>query len=38
MPSLEELRNIENLMNEMIPRKHSNNAYRTLGKPEVHNL
>lgn len=38
MPSLEEMRNIEHLMNEMIPRHHSNNAYRTLGRMQKTNV
>lgn len=38
MPSNEELRNIIHLMNEMIPRHHANNAYRTLGRNQITNL
>lgn len=38
MPSLEEMRNIIHLMNEMIPRHHANNAYRTLGRNQKTNV
>lgn len=38
MPSVEEMRDISNLMNELIPRKHADNGFRSLGRPEPHNL
>lgn len=38
LPDDEELRNLINLMNELIPRKHGDNAFRSVGRPEIHNL
>lgn len=38
MPSQEEMRNIINLMNELIPRNHANNGYKSLGRTEYTNL
>lgn len=38
LPSPEEMRDIVNFMNELIPRNHTGNGYRSFGRPQPNNL